>query len=127
MHSHHKSGRGLAHLLVVIALFGVVVLLFKACGVGGFGPTNVVEATVTRLYVDTGKEASAYMVTTDKGVFEIDNGLMLGMWNADELYGPLKVGETYRFRTKGKRVVNMFAQHYPYIVAVEPVRRSLEP
>jgi hypothetical protein len=61
------------------------------------------------------------MVATDQGVFEIDNGALLGVWNADEMYGRLKEGHTYRITTKGNKVVGYFSQEYPYIISLEDV------
>lgn len=112
---------------VAILLLGVLVMAggVNSCGgVGGCGPRgSVSQATVTRLWVDNlGERGSAYMVATDKGVFEVDNGILLGMWNADEVYGSLKPGKTYDFATKGRKVQNLFMQEYPRIVrAVEIV------
>lgn len=89
-------------------------------GIYGFGPTNVITTRVTRMYVDVSKEGSHYMVGTENGVFEVSNGIILGMWNADQIYARLKEGKSYTFTTKGECVANFFLQQYPYVLdAVE--------
>jgi hypothetical protein len=87
------------------------------CGIGGFGPTREVVALVKEKHIDRSSDSSHYMVITDQGGFEVDNGLLLGLWNADELYGSIKVDHSYRFVTKGRRWVNVAMQTYPYIVS----------
>jgi hypothetical protein len=111
---------------IAIFLFALMVLWFGlkvALGIGGFGPTNEHTVTVQRLYVDYSgsgdSQSSHYMVGTDNGVYEVDNGILLGLWNADELYSRLHEGKTYEITTKGNRVVNILYQKYPYIVAVK--------
>jgi outer membrane phospholipase A len=64
--------------------------------------------------------SSHYMVATNMGIFEVDNGIMLDVWNSDEIYGALEVGKTYTITTKGERVVGMFFQSYPYVIKVVP-------
>jgi hypothetical protein len=106
---------GLALLIIVpvCAKFGI--------GAGGFGPRNQVTAVVVSKHVDSGKESSSYMVSTDKGTFEVDNGLLLWTFNADEIYGSIQVGHKYRFTTEGKKTVNFLFQIYPYIIRAQEV------
>jgi hypothetical protein len=119
------------NIKLIVALFILALLFFISIpillGTNGFGPTNIHEVTVNRLYVDYsgGKEKSShYMVGTNKGVFEVNNGLILFMWNADELYSTLKEGKRYSITTKGNKVVNIFFQEYPYIIAVRPIEEN---
>lgn len=119
-----RSSAGAMVLVVVLILLAV-----GGCnifvGAGGWGPTRTQEVMVQRTYVDYSgsgdNKASHYMVATDKGLFEVDNGLLLGIWNADEVYGRMQGGKRYRITTKGNKVVGMFFQEYPYIVASEPM------
>ena len=108
-------------VVVVLVVLGIGFSL----GIGAWGPTQVHDVAVTRTYVDFSgsgdSKASHYMVGTDKGVFEVDNGLFIWTWNADELYAKIQVGKQYRITTRGKKVVGMFFQEYPYVVSVEPL------
>ena len=107
---------------IILACVVLPILFAKGCGVGGWGPTVYHQnATIQRAWVDNSKEGSHYMVATDRGVFEVDNGVLLGMWNADEVYGQMVVGKKYNITTKGKRWTNVIHQHYPYVVKVEPI------
>ncbi len=106
--------------IVIGVLFLALLIGIPSCngilGVGGCGPTNVVvNATIESKHVDSG-EVSSYMITTNKGTFEVDNGIFLGVWNADEIYGSMNVGKKYTITTKGNKYVNFFMQEYPYIV-----------
>lgn len=116
---------GAIFLVIVLA---VVIIGARGClGIGGMGPARTLDkVTVQRMWVDTSSDGdsghtSHYMVATDCGVFEVDNGLVLGIWNADEIYGRLKEGHSYRIRTQGNRVVGFWWQEYPYITHVEEV------
>ena len=118
-------------LIEVMILAVIVGLIFVLCasfsgfwGTGGFGPTREQLVTVTRCYVDTEGKQSHYMVASDHGMFECDNGWLLGVWNADEIYGKLQAGKSYLITTKGNKVVNMFIQEYPYIVSVAPAPKE---
>ena len=63
------------------------------------------------------------MLTTDKGTFKVNNGLLIWTWNEDEIYGQIEVGKTYEFTTKGNRVVFLcILQYYPYITNVKLVK-----
>jgi|GEM_PF-3429728 hypothetical protein len=108
-----------------IVIFLLVVLVSYTIGIGGFGLTNVLDVTVSRTYVDVGgtkdDPESYYVVVTDKGSFEVDNGILLGIWNADDLFGQIKEGHKYRITTKGKRYQNWFMQELPYIIKADPI------
>jgi len=114
----------IACILIAIFLFGFVIP--SIIGIGGFGPTEILDVTVSRAYVDVGgtkdNPESYYVVVTDKGSFEVDNGILLGIWNADDLFGQLKEGQKYRITTKGKRYQNWFMQELPYIIKVESIK-----
>ena len=94
-----------------------------AYGVNGFGPVKEQVVTVERLYVDGGKP-SHYMVGTDKGVFEVSNfRFPIQIWNSDEIYSNLKVGEKYTIKTKGNKILNWWYQEYPYILEVKEITK----
>jgi len=113
---------GVVLTLGLIVLIIVTVCATLAVGVYPFGPEKVITVKVTRLYVDTLPEGggSAYMVATDKGVFEVEDSVLLGIFNSDEIYGAMKADETYTIVTKGNRVVNFLMQEYPSIIKVTP-------
>ena len=127
MNTKSKKGNSLTESLVTLAIlaiaaiYAVIPALF---GAGSFGPTRLETIKVNRLYVDGGKESSHYMVGTDKGVFEIDNGWFLGVANADELYSTLEVGKTYQVTTEGNKFVNWLYQEYPYITKVNTIEQN---
>jgi len=127
-----KRNRGIGSIslpvvvvLVVSIVIGLLLFLRPVLGIYPFGPREQVTATVDRVYVDysgTGdSQESSYMVATDHGVFEVDNSLWLGIWNADKTYGKIKEGHTYRFEVKGREVLNLFFQEYPGITTASEV------
>ena len=117
-----KSITGIAILIFFVV---IVVCLPLNCwmGVGGWGPQQTWDILVTGKHVDysgSGDEKkSHYMVGTDQGAFEVDNGWLLGIWNADDLYGKMQENHRYHITTKGNRHANFFMQEYPYIIKVE--------
>jgi len=111
----NPSSMGCGILLLITGLiFARIIIGFST---GGTGPTNNLVVTVESKHIDTSHKESHYMVVTDKGAFEVANGLFLGIYNADEVYGHMQQGKTYAVTTKGVRMVNLFMQEYPYIVS----------
>ena len=123
------SSENKAKIVGTLGLLLIFAIAFPSCyalrGRGGYGSTSFVTATVKTKHVDSGgKNAdSSYMVTTDKGTFEVDNGILLGIWNSDEIYGYLEVGHTYQFWIRGSESKNMFWQQYPYITRATKVQK----
>lgn len=106
-------------VIVWLAVIALVLFLLIGCevwlGVGGWGPKVDRDVTILHTYVDHGEEDSHYMVGTDAGSFEVANGIMLGVWNADDIFGSIKEGHRYRITTSGNRYANIVLQEYPYI------------
>lgn len=111
---------------LLLIVFGGLFSCAACAGDGSWGMganARVVECVVTSKHVDISGsgdyQASHYMVTTDQGVFEIDNGIIMGIWNADELYGRLEVGKRYRIVVQGDTTTAFWTQTYPFVQAVE--------
>ncbi len=127
--THRRSEFSWHDALIWITIIGAIAGMFiplfigLSSGVGGFGPIRSVDATVQSLYVDRGSSSSHYMVGTDAGVFEVDNGILLGVWNSDEIYSKLVSGHRYRFTTEGNRSVGFWLQEYPYITKAEEITK----
>lgn len=107
-------------LLIVVVILGILscFLIGPCVGAAGFGPKETHHVKVLSKHVDSNKDGSSFMVTTSDGVFEVGNGPLLGVWNADEIYGQLLVDHEYDIVTKGRKVVKWWIQEYPYIVEV---------
>lgn len=112
--------------LIIIVIVGIILAVSLPIMIGTypFGPEATHHVTVNRLYIDTssdgdGGRESHYMVGTDKGVFEVDNSWIAGIWNADDMYASLLQGSNYTITVKGNKVVNFFMQEYPYIIRIE--------
>lgn len=118
-------------MAAVAAIFAFVVATSGCASSMHLNEQNT-TATVTGKFIDTGTEGSGdskrtvsyYVVVTDKGCFEIKRAnewLDTGS-NPDMLYGNLKEGKTYEFKTYGYRVENWpGAYEYPIIVAYREV------
>jgi hypothetical protein len=110
-------------IVLLVLTFGLALGSNMLLGINGFGPTQIQEVTVKRLYVDISgskdNTASHYMVSTDKGIFEVSNLMWFGIFNADEIYGQLQEGKSFTVKTKGNKLVNFIFQQYPYIISVK--------
>jgi hypothetical protein len=116
-------GATVAATIMVLAMYLPFVAIDYAYGVNGFGPEEEQVITIERLYVDGG-ESSHYMVGTDKGVYEVSNLMFpVQIWNSDEIYSSLKVGEKYTIKTKGNKILNWYFQEYPYIIEVKEITK----
>ena len=110
-------------VVLILAILIPFVAIDYAYGVNGFGPEEERVVIVERLYVDGGK-SSHYMVGTDKGVYEVSNLMFpVQIWNSDEIYSSLKVGEKYIIKTKGNKILNWYFQEYPYIIEVKEITK----
>ena len=110
--------------LALVAVFVAAALgFYAATGTHGFGLVRPgIEVTVLGKHVDVSHDSdngsnTHYMVATSNGTYEVQNGFVLGVWNADEIFGSMREGHTYVITTKGNRMVGMFMQKYPYIIA----------
>lgn len=117
---------GVAVIVLVVAaaiIFGLTHNFWL--GLNGWGPVRTVDTVVTKTYIDHGEQnQSHYMVGTESGVFEVDNGWNLGVSNADEIYAKMKEGHKYHLTTKGNKLVWYFGiQNYPYIIKVEEIKQ----
>ena len=109
-------------VVCVVLLIGFFFGLPYGLGLYPFGPRSVQTITVERLYVDAQGKSSSYMVASDKGIFEMDNSFILGIFNVDELYGQLEAGKTYEVTVKGGKLLNVLFQAYPHITTVQEVK-----
>ncbi|MEW6304397.1 MAG: hypothetical protein AB1705_13045 [Verrucomicrobiota bacterium] len=112
--------------LILVAAVGLLLLSglsYPLLGLFPFGPTATHTVKIQRAYVDVSgsknSTQSHYIIGTDKGVFEVDNSIINGIANADEIYAGLQPGKTYRVKVRGNKVVNFFFQSYPHIVEVK--------
>jgi len=119
-----ESCLSLIMVIVIVAVWYFFMTgIDQSLGIGGFGPTRQYSVLVTNKHIDAQRDSSSYMVTTfydgAPKVFEVDNGVRLGIWNADEIYGLIVIGERYCFVAKGNEVTNFWYQQYPYILKVQ--------
>ena len=77
--------------------------------------TFTVEDKAIKRYDDDDK----YLVYTDNGTYEITDSLVYLRWDSSDLYGKIKVGETYKAKVYGWRIP--IVSSYKNIVSVEEV------
>lgn len=126
---YFNSSRDNNGCLATVFSFGWLLFLLAAIlgscvahpmlGVNGYGPEKTYDVTIVSKHIDAQKDSSSYMVNGDTQTFEVDNGILLGVWNADVVYGQIIVGERYCITAKGNRVTNFWMQQYPYILEVK--------
>lgn len=110
--------------LFLAAVGGLLLFVLTArplFGLYPFGPKASETVTIERLYVDGGKYTH-YMVGTDKGVFEMDDSIWLGIYNVDELYARLQTGKTYQVELKGNKLLTWYCSEYPHITSYKEIK-----
>ena len=106
---------------IIGGFLGFFIMLF-VIGASFEGIRNLNRDTILAEVVKTERVCSRqddckYLVFTDKGVFENTDSLLNFKWNSSDIYGELKVGETYTFNVYGWRVP--FLSMYKNITSVE--------
>ena len=84
-----------------------------------YGTTDYVTITVTDKERIQDGEESKYLIFTENEVFENTDSLMKFKFNSSDVYGLLKVGETYSAEVFGWRVP--FFSMYRNIVSIEKI------
>ena len=114
-----------------LALAGILV---GGLGIAVTGPfilphldRDVYVAKVTDKQVKRSAEKDKYLIFTeepdgDVRVFENTDSLLEWKWDSSNLYGKIRIGETYRIKTYGWRVP--FLSWYENIVDVEKVQNA---
>lgn len=102
-------------------LIGGAVALIAAVGVGATIAWQSTRAEQSCTVEDKDRTtdsegASVHRVYTDCGVFNVQDDLLNGQFNSADVYGSLKVGETYTIETVGWRLP-LFSS-FPNIVGV---------
>lgn len=102
------------------------IVFFVFIGVGSVMVTKATEKNVTftveekTVKVDNdgdGNVKSRYLIFTDKGVYENTDSLIYFKFRSSDLYGKLKVGQTYTCKTAGFRFG--LTSSYPNIINCE--------
>lgn len=98
----------------------VLVLAIGGCGMYQYGTVeDGVNITVTEKERVNKYEDSKYLVFTDSETFQNSDAIFHGKFNSSDLYGQLKVGQTYKAKVFGWRVP--FLSMYRNIVSAEQV------
>lgn len=85
----------------------------------GCSTMNQREVTATvedKERVCSGSNDCKYLIFTDEGTFENTDTLLQGKFDSSDVYGRIKVGETYTFEVAGFR--QGFLSMYPNILSV---------
>ena len=103
-----------------IALIALIFLAAVTYSVTYYSQWSTQEATVTGkeriTKVVEGNDNSYYLVYTDKGIFKVEDSIILFRFNSSDLYGSIKDDSTYTFNMVGFRAG--FLSEYPNIVTI---------
>lgn len=108
-------GFGLVVALVIALVIGAVVTYPIAL----INSKREVTITVTdkQRVCESGGGSCKYLIFTDKGTYKDVDSFLFQKFASSDLYGNLKVGETYRVERTGWRIP--FFSAYPNIVKVD--------
>ena len=110
-----KRQKGVTVIEVIIAITVAIILLIIPIAerASETTVTFTVEDKAIKRYGDDDK----YLVYTDNGTYEITDSLVYWRWDSSDLYGKIKVGETYEAKVYGWRIP-IFSS-YKNIVSIE--------
>lgn len=100
-----------AHAVIIAAS---VVLALGACATSPETACTVADKDRSSVTTEEGGLSTVYRVYTDCGVFNVEDALLLGKWNAADTYAGIEVGKTYEFTTYGFR--NGLFSMFPNII-----------
>lgn len=122
MNTTKKGGTTTLVLLVGAIIFGAIIV--GVCSlVGKYYESSEVTFTVTEKerIMDRDGSGARYLVWSEDETFENVDTLMKGKFNSSDLYGQLKVGETYTCEVYGWR--NSYFSSYRNLVKCKKVEQ----
>lgn len=103
------------HIITIIAIIALIIgsIAFER------GTKDTVRVTVTDKIVKRYDDKDKYLIFTDSETFELTDTIAYGNFRSSDVYGKIKVGETYDFTVCGVRIG--FTSSYRNIVEVREV------
>lgn len=95
-------------LIIILAIFILPVCV-----------RNTYTATVTDKGIKRADDTDKYLIYTDIGTFENTDELLCGKFNSSDIYGRIRVGDTYEFTVIGFRIP--FLSAYQNIIEVKHI------
>ena len=108
--------------ITIIALL-FLITLSSGCLESVHANGGYTDVTVTKKFIDYSKDDSHYLLTTDKGMFEVNRPLFDTFnqsRNPDLVYSKISEGKQYRLYHYGYRID--FLYEYPIVVGVDELK-----
>lgn len=101
--------------LIIILPFIIIIAIFilPVC------VRNTYIATVTDKGIKRADDTDKYLIYTDIGTFENTDEWLCGKFNSSDIYGRIKIGDTYEFTVIGFRIP--FLSKYQNIIEYEKI------
>jgi hypothetical protein len=103
-------------ILVLIIIICVLIFSIGSCSIRN-GNEDSIIITVQSKDIKNYKNSSKYLIWTEAEVFENCDSWVYGKFNSSDIFGRLKVGNTYRVKVVGKRIP--FLSWYRNIIEIE--------
>ncbi|NRQ31328.1 hypothetical protein HII36_05675 [Nonomuraea sp. NN258] len=101
-----------------LAFFAITLLVIIGIAAAKTSTNRIETATVeSKERVCESSSECRYLIFTDRGVYENTDAWLSLKFNSSDIYGALKVGQTYRLKVNGWRVE--VTSSYPNILAIE--------
>ena len=110
-----KRQKGVTVIEVIVAIAIAIILLIIP--IAERASETTVTFTVEDKAIKRYRDDDKYLVYTDNGTYEITDSLVYWRWDSSDLYGKIKVGETYEAKVYGWRIP-IFSS-YKNIVSIE--------
>jgi hypothetical protein len=101
--------KGIVSIIIIVAIIAGYCFLY-------LGSAKIENIEINDKWVKYKNNGAKYLVSTNKGVYEITDSLLFGTWSSSDKYANLKVGEKYSVKSAGWRIP--FFSSYKNIVEI---------
>lgn len=89
---------------IILIVVVIIVGLFGAAQLYAYSQTHERTCTVSEKYVKNSGQNSKYLIVCGDETYKIEDDFIILKFNSSDMYAKIKVGNTYKLKTKGMRI-----------------------